>query len=139
MDFINIYKLSKYIKDKTDALLARYGHLNKLADIIGYDVSSYDLQLSTTNVIQVNLNTSIGCIKNVNMSIATFITLNNPKINENSIIFYNLAPTNLTELGQQKSSLTMSAGATSSKKVFCISPTPPNRVTGDIHFWIINP
>ena len=71
MAFVNIYKLSDYIKEKTDALLARYGHVNALAEIIAPTVGTYDVQSSTAANINVSLNTRAGIIQNVNILYCT--------------------------------------------------------------------
>ena len=139
MAFVNIYKLSDYIKEKTDALLARYGHVNALAEIIAPTVGTYDVQSSTNANIYVTLNTRAGVIQNVNMGIGTAIFLQNSYITENSIIFYHIVPTNVTELTQLKSDLLMMRDTTNTNNLdFRVFPTPVNRITGHIHFWIFN-
>ena len=139
MAFVNIYKLSDYIKEKTDALLARYGHVNALAEIIAPTVGTYDVQSSTAANINVSLNTRAGIIQNVNMNIGTAIVLQNSYVTENSIIFYHIVPTNTTELTQLKSDLVMVRDISNTNELrFYVNPTIPNRITGDIHFWIFN-
>ena len=138
MDFINIYKLSNYIKDKTDALLARYGHVNTLADFVAGSVKTHDLN-SVPGNHGINMHTSFGIIKNVNLSVGSLITVFNDKITNESIIFYNLIPSSDAELGQLKSSLVMTKSANPQTMSFVIFPTLPNFITGDIQFWIINP
>ena len=139
MAFVNIYKLSDYIKEKTDALLARYGHVNALAEILAPSIGTYDVQSSTNANIYVTLNTRAGVIQNVNMGIGTAIFLQNSYITENSIIFYHIVPTNTTELTQIKSDLGMVRDISNTNDLnFMILPQVGQRVTGDIHFWIFN-
>ena len=138
MDFINIYKLSNYIKDKTDALLARYGHVNTLADFVAGSVKTHDLN-SVPGNHGINMHTSFGIIKNVNLNLGSLITVFNDKITNESIIFYNLIPSSDAELGQLKSSLVMTKSANSQIMSFLIYPIGGQVITGDIQFWIINP
>ena len=139
MAFVNIYKLSDYIKEKTDALLARYGHVNALAEIIAPTVGTYDVQSSTAANINVSLNTRAGIIQNVNMAFGTTIKLQNSYVNENSIVFYHIVPTDTTELTQIKSDLGMVRDISNTNDLnFMILPQAGQRVTGDIHFWIFN-
>jgi len=139
MAFVNIYKLSDYIKEKTDALLARYGHVNALAEIIAPTVGTYDVQSSVTANIIVSLNTRAGIIQNVNMGIGTSIKLQNSYVTENSIIFYHIVPTNTTELTQLKSDLVMVRDTANTNVLdFRVNPLNLDRITGDIHFWIFN-
>ena len=139
MAFVNIYKLSDYIKEKTDALLARYGHVNALAEILAPTICTYDVQSSTAANINVSLNTRAGIIQNVNMNIGTAIVLQNSYVNENSIVFYHIVPTNTTELTQIKSDLGMVRDISNTNDLnFMILPQVGQRVTGDIHFWIFN-
>ena len=138
MDFINIYKLSNYIKDKTDALLARYGHVNTLADFVAGSVKTHDLN-SVPGNHGINMHTSFGIIKNVNLNAGSLITVFNDKITNESIIFYNLIPSSDTELTQLKSSLVMTKSANPQIMTFLIYPIGGQVITGDIQFWIINP
>jgi len=139
MAFVNIYKLSDYIKEKTDALLARYGHVNALAEIIAPTVGTYDVQSSTAGTITVPLNKKAGIIQNVNMAFGTTIKLQNSYVNENSIVFYHIVPTDTTELTQIKSDLGMVRDISNTNDLnFMILPQVGQRVTGDIHFWIFN-
>jgi hypothetical protein len=139
MDFINIYKLSNYIKDKTDALLARYGHINKLAETVTPSITTYDLELSINPTITINLNTKAGIIKNINLNSAGYIRINNNELTTESIVFYNLVASGSGELTQLKSYLGMSKTIDGTSMYFTVNPIPPNRITGDIQFWIINP
>lgn len=138
MDFINIYKLSNYIKDKTDALLARYGHVNTLADFVAGSVKTYNLN-SVPGNHGINMHTSFGIIKNVNLNLGSLITVSNDKITNESIIFYNLIPSSNAELSQLKSSLVMTKGVNPQIMTFLIYPIGGQVITGDIQFWIINP
>jgi len=139
MAFVNIYKLSEYIKEKTDALLARYGHVNALAEILAPSIGTYDVQSSTDAAITVPLNKKAGIIQNVNMAFGTTIKLQNSYVNENSIVFYHIVPTDTTELTQIKSDLGMVRDISNTNDLnFMILPQVGQRVTGDIHFWIFN-
>ena len=140
MDFINIYKLSNYIKDKTDALLARYGHVNTLADFVAGSVKTHDLNGASGN-IGINMHTSFGIIKNININVGVgeFITVSNDKLTNESIIFYNLIPELDTELDELKSSLVMTKSLNPKIMTFTINPTSGDAIKGDIQFWIINP
>lgn len=139
MDFINIYKLSNYIKDKTDALLARYGHINKLAETVTPSINTYDLESSTYPILTVNLNTKAGIIKNINLNNVGYIMINNNELTNESIVFYNLVASGPGELTQLKSYLGMSKTIDGKSMYFTVNSTIPNRITGDIQFWIINP
>lgn len=139
MDFINIYKLSNYIKDKTDSLLARYGHVNKLAeDTVISHIGIQDLE-SGTGTQTFTLNTKRGIIKNINLNLVGQINVYNDQITDKSIIFYNLVPSSGTELTQLKASLAMAKTLDNTAMQFMIYPTVGNSITGDIQFWIINP
>ena len=137
MDFINIFKFSNYIADKTDALLARYGHVNTLADTIAPPVATVDA--GNVSSVFLTLNTTLGIIKNFTApGIAmTTTTLNNNKINEDSIIFYKLIPSNTTELSDMGSDLI--ATQESGILRFTLKKSGASAVQGDIHFWILNP
>lgn len=142
MDFINIFKFSSYIVDKTDALLARYGHVNTLADILIPPVATVDA--GSVQFANVTLNATLGIIENFsgggpNPGVARTI-LNNDLLTENSIIFYKFVPNNTTELSEMASDLVCSRENTTNQLYFTMKKTiPGGNILGDIHFWIINP
>jgi len=142
MDFINIFKFSNYIVDKTDALLARYGHVNTLADILIPPVATVNAGGSLS--ANVTLNATLGIIENFagggpNPGVATTI-LNNNLLTENSIIFYKFVPNDTTELSEMESDLVVCRNGTD-QLLFTMKRTPllGGTIQGDIHFWIINP
>lgn len=142
MDFINIFKFSNYIVDKTDALLARYGHVNTLADILMPPVATVDAGGSMG--ANVTLNATLGIIKNFaggGINPIYFATrLTNNLLTENSIIFYKFVPYNTTELSEMASDLVCSREGTPNILYFTMKKTIPSGIIqGDIHFWIINP
>ena len=141
MDFINIFKFSNYIVDKTDALLARYGHVNTLADILMPPVATVDAESSLSTII--TLNATLGIIENFagggsNPGIATTI-LNNNLLTENSIIFYKFVPNDTTELSEMASDLVVCRNGTDQLLFTMKKSSPGDAIQGDIHFWIINP
>lgn len=143
MDFINIFKFSNYIVDKTDALLARYGHVNTLADILIPPVATVNAGSVPGAII--TLNTTLGIIENFSgggINPIFFATrLTNDLLTENSIIFYKFVPNNTTELSEMASDLVCSREGTPNILYFTMKRTPPTGgfIQGDIHFWIINP
>jgi hypothetical protein len=143
MDFINLFKFSNYIVDKTDALLARYGHVNTLADILMPPVATVDAESTLLKLIE--LNTTLGIIKNFagggnNPGMSRTVLTNN-LLTENSIIFYKFIPSNTAELSEIASDLVCSRENTTNDLHFTMKRTPPTGgiIQGDIHFWIINP
>jgi len=144
MDFINIFKFSNYIVDKTDALLARYGHVNTLADILMPPVATVNAENVPTAIV--TLNATLGIIKNFagggsnNPGLST-TTLINDLLTENSIIFYKFISSDTTELSEIASDLVCSREGTPNSLYFTMKRTPPTggTIKGDIHFWILNP